>query len=330
MEAKRLDIHAVITEQIVAMLDRARKDGTAAGAFRLPWHCPAGNTMRPVNVASGRLYRGVNILALWAAAEEKGYAAGVWGTYRQWSAAGAQVRRGEKASFVVIYRELARPEDGGGERDLATDERPDAGPRCFARASPVFAAEQLDGWTGADRTPPDLPGAAPVARAEAFVAATGATVRHGGTQAFYQPATDTIQLPPRELFTGTPTSTATESYYAVLLHELTHWTGHTSRCDRELGRRFGADAYAMEELVAELGATFACAELGLAPEPRADHAHYLDHWLRVLRADKRAVFTAASKASAAVEYLNRLARPAPGGVLEHIRNASAAPAPLPC
>ena len=161
MEAKRLDVHQHVTDQVVAMLDHARGGGTAVGAFRLPWHCPAGSTMRPVNVASGKPYRGVNVLALCAAAEEKGYAAGTWGTYRQWSAAGAQVRRGEKASFVVVYRDIARPADDEGERDLATNERADAGPRLYARASPVFAAEQVDGWTGAGPNAPTMSGANP-------------------------------------------------------------------------------------------------------------------------------------------------------------------------
>ena len=110
-------------------------------------------------------------------------------------------------------------------------------------------------------------------------------------------------MPERERFLGTDTSTPTEAYYGTLLHELTHWTGHKSRCEREFGKRFGDEAYAMEELVAELGAAFLCADIGISPQPRPDHAAYVDHWLKVLKADKKAIFTAASQATKAADYL---------------------------
>jgi antirestriction protein ArdC len=146
----------------------------------------------------------------------------------------------------------------------------------------------------------------PLEQAEAFVAATGASISHGGGRAFYRPATDSIQLPPREAFVGSPTSTPAEAYYSTLLHELTHWTSAPSRCNRELGKRFGDDAYAIEELVAELGTAFLCADLGITDEPRADHAQYLAAWLSILKADKKAIFTAASKASEAAAFLAAL------------------------
>jgi antirestriction protein ArdC len=128
-------------------------------------------------------------------------------------------------------------------------------------------------------------------------------VKHGGERAFYRPADDIIQMPERERFLGTETSTPTEAYYGTLLHELTHWTGAKKRCDREFGKRFGDQAYAMEELVAELGAAFLCADLGISVTPRQDHAAYIDNWLSVLKADKKAIFTAASKAAQASDYL---------------------------
>lgn len=112
-------------------------------------------------------------------------------------------------------------------------------------------------------------------------------------------------MPTREAFTGSATSSPNEAYYSTLLHELTHWTGPAHRCDRDLSGRFGTEAYAVEELVAELGAAFLCAELGIAVEPRADHAQYLVHWLKVLKTDKRAIFTAASKAGEAVAFLRK-------------------------
>jgi antirestriction protein ArdC len=146
----------------------------------------------------------------------------------------------------------------------------------------------------------------PIEQAEAFVAATGATIHHGGSRAFYRPSTDSIQLPPREAFIGSPTSTPAEAYYSTLLHELVHFTSHETRCNRQLGKRFGDDAYAMEELIAELGAAFLCADLRITDEPRVDHAQYLASWLSVLKADKKAIFTAASKASEAAAFLAAL------------------------
>src|SRR5208282_716057 len=123
-----LDIHQQITNQIVAAIE------AGAGEFRLPWHRSAGNIMRAANIASKRFYRGVNVLALWAAADAKGYESGTWGTYKQWGDAGAHVRKGEKAAYVVFYKQITVA-TGEGDGDGET------GTRLFARATPVFAAE---------------------------------------------------------------------------------------------------------------------------------------------------------------------------------------------
>ena len=140
-----------------------------------------------------------------------------------------------------------------------------------------------------------------IAQADGFFAATGADIRHGGNQAFYSPAEDRIQMPPFEAFREA------EAYYATLAHEMTHWTKGNGRLDRDFGRkRFGDAGYAMEELVAELGAAFVCADLAISPEPRAEHAAYIDHWLKVLKADKRAIFSAAAHAQRAADYLGGL------------------------
>jgi antirestriction protein ArdC len=293
MSKERFDIHQHITDKIVSTIERG------AGDFHLPWHCAAGSIMRPVNVASKKPYRGINVVALWAYAEESGYSSGVWGTYRQWSEAGAQVRKGEKAAFVVFYKELEfAGETESGDADTVT--------RLFARATPVFAAEQVDGYQPPVIDAPPATVITPLEQAEAFVAATRASINHGGGRAFYRPSTDSIQLPPREAFIGNPTSTPAEAYYSTLLHELTHWTSAETRCNRQLGKRFGDQAYAVEELVAELGAAFLCADLRITAEPRADHAQYLASWLSVLKADKKAIFTAASKASEAATFLAAL------------------------
>lgn len=138
-----------------------------------------------------------------------------------------------------------------------------------------------------------------IAQAESFFAATGADIRHGGHRAFYAPGPDLVQMPPFEAFCDA------ESYYATLAHEVTHWTSHKSRLDRSFGRkRFGDEGYAMEELVAELGAAFLSADLALTPEVREDHAAYIGPWLKVLKGDKRAIFTAASHAQRAADFLH--------------------------
>src|SRR5258708_33530593 len=136
-----------------------------------------------------------------------------------------------------------------------------------------------------------------IAHAEAFFQAIRADVRNGGNRAYYSPDSDHSQMPPFQAFKENV------SYYSTLAHEHTHWTASAARCDRQLGKRFGDNAYAAEELIAELGAAFTCAHLGLSTEPRADHAAYIDSWLKVLKADKRAIFTAASKAQQATDYI---------------------------
>jgi antirestriction protein ArdC len=284
---QRFDIHQHVTNQIVAAIE------AGAGEFRLPWHRSAGNIMRPVNIASKKPYQGVNILTLWAEADAKGFESGTWGTYKQWAETGAQVKKGEKAAYIVFYKEFTVAGDKGGDEGNEND----TGTRLMARATPVFAAEQVEGYTApAPPEPPACP-VEPIARAEAFIAATGANIVHGGGRACYVPLSDNIHMPCIDLFHDA------EGYTSTKLHELTHWTGIEKRCNRQFGKRFGDDAYAMEELVAELGAAFLCADLGISDAPRADHAQYLDHWLRVLKADKKAIFTAASKASQAAAYL---------------------------
>jgi antirestriction protein ArdC len=174
----------------------------------LPWHRAGGSILCPVNVASKKAYRGINVVALWAYAEEFGYSSGVWGTYKQWAEAGAQVRQGEKAAFVVFYKELAFAADSEtGDSETST--------RLFARATPVFAAEQVDGFMPSTIDAPPITVTTPIEQAEAFVAATGASIHHGGGRPFYRPSTDSIHLPSREAFIGTKTSTPAESYFST-------------------------------------------------------------------------------------------------------------------
>ena len=265
----------------------------------MPWHTSGRFAFSPINVTSKKPYRGINTVCLWASAQSKGYESGEWGTYQQWQDRGAQVRKGEKATMVVFWK-FANSGNRADDANDADDSLPTSGSRLlFTKGYSVFNAAQVDGYTpkaDAERPMPER-----IEHAEAFFRGIGADLRHGGNQAFYSPATDHIQLPPFAAFRDSI------SYYSVLAHESTHWTANAARCNRELGKRFGDSAYAAEELIAELGAAFTCAHLGLTTEPREDHAQYIQSWLKVLKADKRAIFTAASKAQQAADWLTQRA-----------------------
>ncbi len=280
------DVYARVTDQIITAIENG------VGSWRMPWHTSGKFAFSPINIASKKPYRGINTVCLWAAAQAKGYERGEWATYQQWQERGAQVRKGEKATLVVFWKfgnDSSESQDDGGET-LAGRSR-----LLFTRGYSVFNAAQVDGYTPA--TDPEAPMLERIAHADAFFQNVAADLRHGGNQAFYSPSTDHIQMPPFQSFREQV------SYYSVLAHEHTHWTARAGRCDRELGKRFGDNAYAAEELIAELGAAFTCAHLGLSTEPRADHAQYLASWLKVLKADTKAIFTAASKAQQATDYL---------------------------
>lgn len=297
---EKFDIHQEITNRIVAAIE-------TAGEFRLPWIRSGGGSMRrPVNIASANPYNGVNIVSLWVAGLAANYPSHLWGTYRQWQERGAQVRRGEKSSLVVFFQKLEfeQTNDQTGESEQAQ--------RLMARASHVFNANQVDGFElEPDQAIPAEPVFDPIERAEQFAKATGAIIEERGDKACYIPSVDKIQIPERRRFTGTDTTTPVEGFYSTLCHELVHWSGTKCRLDRDLTGRFGSESYAVEELVAELGAAFLCGDLGITPAPRADHAQYIANWLKVLKDDKRAVFTAASKASEAANWLTGHNRDAP-------------------
>jgi antirestriction protein ArdC len=289
----RFDVYRTITDKIIVAME------TGADPFVLPWHGAGGCISRPVNAATHALYRGINVVALWAESALRGYGSGAWASYRQWQHLGAQVRKGEHGAVIVFFKEVEREDFGvpNGEVDR---------PRLIARASRVFNAEQVDNWQ-----PPgiELPSRVGVlAEVEAFVAATKADIQRGGTIACYRHVGDCIQMPDPALFTGSATRTPTEAYYAVLLHELVHFSGAKHRLDRQFGERFGDAAYAAEELVAELGAAFLCADLKIGNELRADHASYIQAWLKILQNDRKAIFFAASRASQAVDYLHDLVK----------------------
>jgi antirestriction protein ArdC len=290
------DVYATVTAQIINSIEQG------VGTWRMPWNTSGRYAFSPINVTSKKPYRGINTVCLWAAAEAKGYEAGEWGTYKQWQDRGGQVRKGEKSTLIVFWKfanDSAESQDDG--------EHSASGSRLlFTRGYSVFNSAQVDGYS--PTVEPDMPMPDRIERAEAFFQGIGATVRHGGNRAYYAPDSDHIQMPPFQAFRENV------AYYSTLAHESTHWTANPHRCDRQLGKRFGDNAYAAEELIAELGAAFTCAHLGLSTEPRADHAQYINSWLKVLKADKRAIFTAASKAQQACDWLVKQAESANKGV----------------
>ena len=317
----RLDVHQAVTDKIVARIEQG------AGEFQMPWHRPGLSFAIPKNALTGQPYRGTNILALWIDASEKIFERQIWATYKQWNELGAQVRKGEKGSLIVKCGESI-PKDARGETEPEGEDEASA-KRLYAKAAYVFNVAQVDGFALEPEPPrPDL--TTRLAHADTFIEATGAEFREGGFRAFYRHreldgSGDFIQMPPRSLFTGTATSTPTEAYEAVRLHELTHWSGAPHRLNREHGKRFGDKAYSFEELCAELGSAYLCAELQITNTPRDDHAQYVASWLEVMKGDKKAIFTAASLASAAVSYLFSLQPRAPESAPARSATLKAAP-----
>jgi antirestriction protein ArdC len=281
------NLYETVTRRIVEELEH----GTAP--WVKPWTTGAGSGL-PYNAVSQYAYRGVNVLLLWMAAAERGYRSPAWLTFRQAQDLGGHVRKGEKAERIVYTATFAKTtvdEETGEELDRDIP---------FLKWHAVFNLDQVE------RLPDHLyrrpePLAETIGRAEAFLRALGADVRYGGDRAFYRPEGDFIGLPDPGAFESAG------HYYATSLHEHGHWTAHPKRLARDLSGRFGLSAYAAEELVAELAAAFLCAHLSIPGRLR--HAEYIGAWLTLLHEDRRAVFTAAAKATQAAEYLRTLAEP---------------------
>ncbi|KAF0128383.1 MAG: hypothetical protein FD139_2831 [Methylocystaceae bacterium] len=293
----RFDLHQEITDRIVAAIE------AGVGEFKMPWH-RAASTKLPINATTGRAYRGVNILSLWITAQSLGYESHEWATFKQWQERGATVRKGEKGTPIIFYKELhiesgdsTAIDDPEGERKIP-----------FARASWVFNASQVDGYLIETPALPERLLFERIASVDRVIAATGAHIDFGGSRACYNHLTDRISIPEERAFIGTATSTAQEAFYATILHELSHWVGAECRLNREKGKRFADRAYAFEELIAETAAVFLCVELGITNEPRPDHAQYIAQYLTILKNDKKAIFAAAAAASAATDFILAFSR----------------------
>ena len=281
------NIHQELTEKVIHAIETGQATGQS---WTKPWHSAAASGL-PTNHATCTGYRGLNVLQLWFAAVEKGFEHGLWLTYKQAQAIGAQVRGGETGTQVIKFGQYQRADATTGETKTG----------AYLKTYSVFNVAQCDGITLPKVERPNL--AERVERAEASLHGVGVPIYFGSDNAFYRPSTDTVHMPNPDAFRPVGDATATEMFYAVGFHEIGHATGHEHRLNRNLKARFGDATYAAEELIAELCSVFVMAELGLAHEPKQNANDYLAHWLGILRADSKALMTAAAKTSAAATFI---------------------------
>jgi antirestriction protein ArdC len=271
-------VYQEVTDSIIAQLEQ--------GA--MPWIKPwATDSTADKNFLSQAPYKGINRLMLGLSSMVQGFNTPVWASFKQWQTVGANVRKGEKGTKIVFYSPVTKENKATGDSESYN----------LLKTYYVFNASQVDGVTIQAPTVSDKPFNA-IEAAELRIKLTGATITHGGDSAFYAPSVDKINVPHKASF-------LTEgNYYATVFHELVHWTGAKHRENREFGKRFGDNAYAFEELVAEMGAAFLCQDYRIQGELR--HAGYLQSWLKVLRADSKAIFKAAALSQKAADYINAL------------------------
>lgn len=274
-----------ITARIIGMLEAGTRPWAQG------WNAYAGGG-RPLR-QNGQPYRGANVLNLWAAGMERGFTSPYWLTYKAAQESGAQVKKGAKSELAFYVGTIKRTEEHKGDEIERTIP--------FLKSYCVFNAMEIDGlaphfYAPVARAPLDVSARMPAC--DAFIAATNAKIEHGGGRAYYRPSADLICLPEFGAFDSA------SAYYATAFHELTHWTGAPQRLDRTKGKAFGDPEYAFEELVAELGAAFLCADLSVSNEPREDHASYIAGWIKACRDDARNLFRAAGMAEKAASFLH--------------------------
>ena len=256
-----------------------------------PWKQGRGLPL-PVNAATKKRYRGINVFVLWDEQEKRGFSSPAWITFNQAKGLKGNIRKGEKGTGVVFYKRLSKTKSLNLEDEVLLEEQS----FWVLRTYTVFNLDQVEGL---DHLKPKVETIEPfkaVAEAERILRDSGARIFHSvGDRAFFDRQGDFINLPMKESFESP------EAFYGVSLHELTHWTGHSSRLNREFGKRYGDQAYAFEELVAEMGAAFLCVSCGIPYATR--HSNYIGDWIQVLKDHKRAIFTAAAKAQAAMDFI---------------------------
>lgn len=289
------EIYNRVTQSIITALE------SGVAPWKQSWVKSQGmGSSMPLRI-NGEYYQGINVIILWMAAQERGYTERRWMTFKQAQKLGAKVRAGEKGTKIIkagsFGKEVEDPKNKDEKKFVKIP---------FIKDYAVFNLCQLENvpekyleTVKADHVP--LSENERLAAADAYFAAIEADVRHGGSQAFYSPSQDYVQLPEFGDFFSA------EAYYATRGHEMVHWTRAEKRLNRSFNqKRFGDEGYAMEELVAELGAAFLCAQLGIEPEKtRDDHVSYLKNWIKVLKQDNRVIMTVASYAQKAVGFLNK-------------------------
>ena len=280
---QKRDLYQEVTDKIIAQLEKG------SAPWLKPWADDSAQALVgfPHNASSARSYSGVNVLLLWMAEMENNFKASSWLTFKQAKELGGNVIKGQKGSMITYWSTFKKENSLGEKEEIP-----------FLKSYTVFNIEQCENLnTDKLKTVKAYQQPEGFAHVQEFIDATGANITHGGNKAFFAPGPDKIAMPHPEQFNDL------ENYYATLLHELTHWSGSKKRLNREMGKRFGDNAYDAEELIAEMGAAFLCAQHGLTGE--LQHADYIQTWLKVLKEDKRAIFTAASKATKAAEYLTQ-------------------------
>lgn len=276
------DVFQEVTNTIIDALE-------SAGDKRLPWRMPwTSGGLIPRNGLSGRPYNGINPFYLQAVASKQGWTSNDWFTYNGAKKAGGNVIKGERSKAFVVYWNISKVKDAkakDGERTVP-----------FLRHFAVFNKEQCEGLENWDIDAETVPLSEDerLAEVDRFIKATGADISEGG-QACYYPSRDKIELPPFENFKSA------EGYYSTALHELSHWTGHKSRVDRDLTGRFGNVAYSAEELVAEFSSAYLCNVLKVDGE--VQHTEYIQSWIKLLKEDKKAIFKCCTEARKASDYL---------------------------
>lgn len=283
----RVNLYQQITDRIIAELE----------AGRVPWVQPWGTAHAavgmPHNAVSNRQYSGINILTLWNAVVERGFRTHAFLTFRQAIALGGSVRHGERGIGVIYTRRLVPREE---RRRADVEGREPSGGIPFLKWFTVFSVDQCDGLPAhIAEPPPPIPEGLILPQVEELITATGVDFRVGGPSAYYSPSHDYVQVPRPDAFHDPI------NWHRTACHELTHWSGGRTRLDRDQTGFFGSTSYGKEELVAEMGAAFVCAALGITPTVR--HADYIGSWLEIIREDSRAILRAASAASKAADYL---------------------------
>lgn len=279
------DLYQTVTDRIIEMLE--------AGVA--PWRSPImgrGSPGHPRNLLSGKPYRGVNVFLLAFSAWSEGYGSSCWLTFKQAKAKGGRIKKGEKSSLVVFWKQHVLEDKQTG--------KPKTVP--VLRHYRVFNTEQCEGIETPDAVPFEPLAFTPLETCEQIAAGypSGPQISHGGTKAYYRPSTDVVRMPEPERFTSP------EEYYATLFHELAHSTGHSSRLDRGLDTKptaFGSAQYGREELIAEVAAAFLCAEAGIHPAVIANSAAYLQGWLKCLKQDKKLILSAAGAGQKAADWI---------------------------